>query len=379
MKSALFVFLFSSGFQAHAAWNLNDVSYLMPLPEIAGTDSLLKVGDIGAKGSILPKLVVDRIPPLLMTSGRDEVDAALRVVAIRIDPCFTQLSPERCEKQIRFVWQPIVQGTRPRAVAADTALHSFYVLTDLEFSELRIDLQAWKQKHRLQTEGLPLQVLPILQNPTRNNQALKDLLSVFLKHTGLRNLTKVTAMVLRGGEDMWVFMQFDLIDGQLVSQPIPRLDNRPTQAFVNQVNPATSFGRVQVAPRPVSDDYFGTIVSSTETLTADHDPLIIKEMEILYRIENPRNFHANNMDCVSCHLAEPAKQWAQRARPHLNLQALWPQSMYQNARHNLQNSTAQLWSTHMLRGFGYFGNKPAISQRVINESAEVADQLILGR
>jgi hypothetical protein len=310
-----------------------------------------------------------------MTSGRNETDLALRVVSVRIDPCFFQLAPERCEKQIRFVWQPIFAGPRQSVVTEDAALHSFYTLDDSQFAELLKDLQNWKRNFNPESRNLPLQVLPVLRNSSEGNQALVALQSVFLKYVGTGNLTKLTAMGLRGGGDMWVFFQFGIVDGKPVVQPIARLGNKLTQAFVNQVSPATSFGRVQVAPEPLSEDFFKTIVSSSETLNESQDPLIQKEMEILYRIENPKSFHANNMDCVSCHLAQPAKQWAFRARPHLNLQNAWPASVYQNSRHNLENTTPGLWSTHMLRGFGYFGGQPALSQRVINESAEVADQL----
>lgn len=375
MKCLILFLLVSIGFHVQAAWNLNDVSYLLPLPGKIGQDSLIRLETLGGKGRVLPKTSVDQLPPLVMSVGRQETDQALRVVSIRLDPCFVTTAPERCEKQIRFVWQPILKNSSGSVQTEDAALHSFYVLTDSEFSSLLSDLQVWKKKFQIKTEGLPLQVLPALLAPMANNPALMELQNVFLKYVGESNLTKLTAMVLRGGADMWVFMQFDIIDGKLVQQPIARLNGKMTQAFVNQVGQAKNFGRVFVTPEPATLDYPKTILSPSEELGPEQDPKIQSEYEILNRLEDPTKFHANNMDCVSCHIAQPAKQWAQREKSHLNLQDLWANSLFQSARHNLQNTSPGLWHTQMIRGFGYFGSRPAISQRVINESAAVADSL----
>jgi hypothetical protein len=371
MKILSLIFLLSFSLSLQAAWNLNDVSFLLPFPE-GVQDSLLNIKSAGANGPLLPRLLVDQLPPLVMSASRGEMDDALRVVSVRLDPCFVTLPPERCEKQIRFVWQPILSGPGHVPISTDAALHSFYLLTDEQFSRLLLDLQAWKKKWNLQTDALPLQVLPALQNPAVNNPTLKDLLSIFLRYTSQSNLIRVTAMVLRGGADMWAFMQFDIVDGKPMSQPIPRLSGKLTQAFVNQVNPATSFGRVAVAPQPEGSDVLKVILSPSTSLGPEKDAEIKREMEILGRIENPKNFHANNMDCVTCHVAEAAKQWVLRDKGYLDLQHVLS---YESSRHNLKNTTPQMWNTQMVRAFGYFGRNPAISQRVINESAEVADLL----
>ena len=51
---SLFLFAFSSAF---ASWNLNDVSYLMPLPEkFDGSDGLLRMYTPAKGGQLLPEI-----------------------------------------------------------------------------------------------------------------------------------------------------------------------------------------------------------------------------------------------------------------------------------------------------------------------------------
>lgn len=50
---------------------------------------------------------------------------------------------------------------------------------------------------------------------------------------------------------------------------------------------------------------------------------------------------------------------------------------YKNAGHDLTNKSTAPHNTQIIRAFGYFNVEIAISQRVINESAAVADQINL--
>lgn len=90
---------------------------------------------------------------------------------------------------------------------------------------------------------------------------------------------------------------------------------------------------------------------------------------------NPHLFNPENMDCASCHVAQPARVWLERNRSDLGLETLWNQHAYKNPRHNLKNISPDLKNTHIIRAFGYFGENIAISQRVIHESAETADAI----
>jgi hypothetical protein len=62
-----------------------------------------------------------------------------------------------------------------------------------------------------------------------------------------------------------------------------------------------------------------------------------------------------------------------KTRPEINIEQIWSADAYRNARYDMTNVTPTIWDTRRIRAFGYFGDGPAISQRVINESADVAD------
>jgi hypothetical protein len=83
------------------------------------------------------------------------------------------------------------------------ALHSFHVLEDVGFAALLEDLKTWKAGYAAKTQGLPLQVHPAWAAQKDQSPALHDFQKIILKYAGSENLIRVTAMVLRGGGDMW--------------------------------------------------------------------------------------------------------------------------------------------------------------------------------
>ncbi|WP_413291749.1 hypothetical protein ACLSU7_10045 [Bdellovibrio sp. HCB185ZH] len=370
-KIAAFLLSCLTSFSAFGFWDLNDVSYLMPLPRKVGQDQLLSLKSNGAGGPILPVRFMDTIPPLSPVMTQDQTNEALRVVAMRIDPCFPLPTPQNCQRQLRLVWQPLEDG-RFKAQTVDAALHSFYVLTDEEFISLLNDLQAWKYKYQMNTTGLPLQVHPVWAHVQENHSSITDFNNIVLKYAGLKNLSRVTAMVLRGAGDMWAFGGFDVKGGKLQMFKIHRTD-RAAQAFINRAVPADHFDQGMISPAPEGNDTINKIIVNSANLQTGNEELIRKEVFAAYRIENPKVFHAENMDCVSCHVAQTARDWAFKKRADINYTDLFQAASYQNAKYNMQNVTPILGHTQNIRAFGYFIENVAISQRVINESAEVAD------
>lgn len=361
--------------KVQAAWDLNDVSYLMPLPASVGNDQLLGLEAPGKGGALLPPSFVAKIPVLAFGMNREETAAALRVMAVRIDPCFPLPTPQSCQKQIRLVWQPIEMGRRNQVQTVDAALHSFYVLTDAEFDSLLNDIEAWKQEYSVKTDFIPLQVHPAWAKEGDRSPALADFHNILKKYVGAGNMNRVTAMVLRGAGDMWAFAGFEVRGDDLEMIPVPRLSGRLSQAFINVAIPAEQFAGGGISPTPKGDDTFNNIAAESVRLGEGTEDLIRQEVKAAFRIENPKNFNPENMDCVSCHVAQPAIQWVLNKRPELKADQLWNAEIYKNAKYDLKNVSPELWNTQMIRGLGYFGKNLAISQRVINESAEVADML----
>ena len=81
------------------------------------------------------------------------------------------------------------------------------------------------------------------------------------------------------------------------------------------------------------------------------------------------------MDCFCCLVALSDRSWFEKNRSDLGLHPIADAFAYKNSHYNLENKSTNVHNTQSLRAFGYFGHELAISQRVINESAAVADQI----
>ncbi|QLY25826.1 hypothetical protein [Bdellovibrio sp. KM01] len=372
MKHFAFVLLtLSFSLITHAAWDLNDVSYVMPLQ----TQEDGHVNTLPMKG-LIPEKIFERISPIAMDMDPQTNARAMRVVAMRIDPCFPYPTQISCQKQLRLVWQPLLQWEEDGSIdAVDAALHSFYPLTDSEFDSLLQELQTWKARTGVETRGLPLGPHPAWKSG-RGVAALKDLNRIILKYAGERNLSRVTAMFLRGGGAMWLFGAFEFKNGELVTMTIPRLGKNTAQSFVNVVTSGDVFSGGGIAgARAAGDDTLSNLVAESQRVRTGNEDVIRKELSAAYKIENPKSYNPENMDCVSCHVAQTARLWVDRKRKDMATQDIATQFGYLNPAYNLANVSDEPWHTQQLRALGYHNKKVSIAQRAINESAEVADAI----
>ena len=354
-----------------AHWDLNDVSYLMPLPKYYKDSGLLTDKSVGAKGDLLPGKLLQMVPHLTNGNQTNHTTQGLQVLGLRIDPCFPMPTPQPCQKQIRMVWQPLEMHPALGVMSVDATLHSFYVLTDDEFTLLLKDLVDWKKKYNVQTANLPLAIHPAWK--TSKDDSLQDFNKIILKYAGATNISRVTIMALRGGGLMWHFTGIDIaIDGSVNKMLIPRLKNASVQSFVNNASPFTQFAG-GFAPKPTGPD---TINSIAKDSSLTEKQVVIAEIGAAFRAEDPHLHNPNTLDCMTCHISQPAKIWAFSHHPDWALDKLNEATAYKNARYNLANASGQ-WRTNNLRAFGYFNKDIYLSQRVINESAEVADALNL--
>lgn len=374
MKSLLLVLFFWAA-PVLAAWDLNDVSYLLPLPQQKEDSGLLKISAKGRGGELIPSALIEFIPFISFDMNRESTRESLRLLAVRIDPCFPLPTPQSCQRQIRLVWQPVVLTAQGEVQTVDAALHSFYVLSEQDWISLLVDLQKWKARYSPGTDSLPLQVHPAWQNEGSGSPSLKAFHQVITRYAGKENLTRVTAMLLRRGGLMWTFLGYSVDGDKLQSFEIPRLNGKKAQGFINLAMPPDRFSNGGISPFPRGEDIINTLVAGSDLLEAQDEDTIRREARAAFRIENPKAFNPENMDCASCHVAQPALHWVLNNRPQLRVEQLWSSEIYKNARYNLSNPSSLAANTQVIRAFGYFGADVAISQRVINESAEVADSL----
>lgn len=361
--------------QAQAGWDLNDVTYLMPLPQAAAEDSLMHMDSEGLGGYLLHPNFLKQIPIMTLAMRPEEALKALRVVAVRIDPCFPLPVPQACQRQVRLIWQPLQLDRKQNIVTADAALHSFYILNDQQFYSLLKDISYWKSRYPSRTSGQALQVHPAWARTGTQSPALLAFQKMLQKHIGMQNFFRVTGMFLRGAGNMWAFANFEMENNELRPQPIARLGGKRAQTFINLAIPSDHFDGGGMAPQPQGQDTLDFLMQQTNLNDSQSEQMILQSFKSLYRIENPRTYNPENMDCVSCHVAQPLKYAFFTKRPELKLQNAWQDQQYQNSKYNLANLSVHPNDTQIIRGLGYFGSDVVVSQRVINESAEVADWL----
>ncbi len=115
----------------------------------------------------------------------------------------------------------------------------------------------------------------------------------------------------------------------------------------------------------------GTSEKTFVTLEKSEQEEVLKEYTEFVKkaqaIENPDLHSATNMDCASCHKAFAANIYDKHISPK-------PDGLYQHRfkadRWNLENLSATNLDMKSLQMFSFNLNRPKITQRVINESAE---------
>jgi hypothetical protein len=352
--------------------DLNDVSILFPLPAEEESDSLFRPGTEGASGALLPRSVLEQLPNIALDT-RENTYASLRAVAARIDPCFpSEQPPIQCLKQVRLVWQPLMKTGRG-AIAIDAALHTFYSLSETEFSSLIAELKALKRSSSVSTLGLALQIHPVLAQEGMKGVYAKKLTALLLKYAGAARLTRATFMQLSGGENVWIFGGIDLAQGAATEMKIPRID-RKRQSFMNNPIVPNYFHNSAIVPGPAGPDTFNTLLRDSRKIGQEQEMQVMEETMSAVRVENPKLHNPNTVDCVSCHMAQPARIYAARRFPWLVLE--WRATEFRfTSPYNLANTSADPGNTKVMRAFGYDGVKPAISQRTVNETALAVEVL----
>jgi len=170
---------------------------LFPLPE-ASADGLYRASDVGAFGELLPESMLETVGPIARVryagdsigcesdEAVEATRARLRVVGVRIDPCFPVLTASTCRRQVRFVWQP-VNGP----FFDDAALHVFYDLPAAEFASLVTELAALSRGF---AKNLPLQVHPVLAQEGAAGPFAKALRKALFARIGKARITRITRL-----------------------------------------------------------------------------------------------------------------------------------------------------------------------------------------
>ena len=364
MRALLLPLLMLTAFTAQA-WELSDVSVLVPMPKNETEKATLLTPQ-----GLIPSAVVSALPQLHYNNrNADLFQNSLRVLGIRFDACFTEgEGPQPCRRQIRLVWQPI-KTSRGKLVTLDAPVHTFHEFDQAGWDAVVAEYKALLNANPVR-QGTALVVNPRIKAQGLNGAFHKGLKKLVTKHCVQGNFTRLTLMSLHPGDNEWNFMGWDIVNGQMRPIVIAQID-RPTQnAKTKPPVPITSFDLLAtVKPEGFSRVASAVFVDSPKA-KRDLSPREVEAFakEILH-IDNPRRSNPGTVDCASCHLAGPGAQWLK-----LNFPQLVANTGFLSKR-DLTNSTINSLKPRRMRAFGYFYDEPLISQRTINESAEVADSL----
>lgn len=361
-----------------APWDLNEVSLLLPLPSGGAEMAMLTpwTGGVGTGQELLPQRIFEVLPVIAIGWPREKIYQALRVVAVRIDPCFQETFASPCQRQVRLVWQPVVRSKDPREragwITLDAAIHTFHRLQEAEWLRLVDGLMVVRGNFPL-GPGLPLQVHPYLRQEGYRGPFWTSWTQQVLPRIGARNLVRATVMTVNPMGNVWVFLGVDISPSGVSDITIPRIQ-RDAQAVMTGLDNTTEF-RMAINPAPVGTDAFLQFIFDSARMRDEGSEATIQEaLRIALEVENPHLQTTGTVDCASCHVSRAVGDWTRRNFPQWNWGRMFPREVFRGPG-PLQNTSVNPLRTDILRAFGYFGADPIVSSRVIHDSSVTLGQM----
>lgn len=398
-RSWVFLFCWAHVTLAQTKVDVNDVSYLWP--------PALNVKEAAEMVS-LPQLVPDTVFQEIIdfAQGKKQKDIQLdtplviqepviqmqnwRLVALRIDPCapglaFHNQDMSQCIQEIRLVAQPFLVD-EGLITHFDYSLHIIFEMNQGDPRKSESFSNLWKQilKLKLQnkeagvdTNGVALRVHPGFKVSGFRKQ-FQDLILQNIKISKLKKVTFIGAALAEGP---WIFFQGLVNDQHYVLEPDPSMHG---QSFGHVVPKAPGLGGT-LSPLPTNknwpvaqDQFFGPSINDLffdgvldlkkpATLANQTESKVFKIEDIVHALDNPSLSNRTNTDCFSCHTTTSRTYLLELEKNDSPFKFKTP-----NDHVTLTPAMINKSFTNF-RAFGWFGSKGMVSQRVINESADVAN------
>ena len=364
----------------------NDVSVLLPLPaQFSDVDQLLPLSTLGNGGPLLDSALFAQIPMFATRSNNPGRYSAWRIVGARIDPCFPDLAllttdPSKCRRQLRLISQsisdtgPTDSGPPDVLNVDDAALHLFFEFDSAQFNALASDWLALSSTLS-RDPALPLGVHPVIAVEGLTGPTYQALVAIIKKYAGSTTLAQVTAM--DGRSVAWEFAGFTRLGATMKPLPIHGLaatDKTQTISADNleifSIFPETNESRNLVA---LAGEFInsGGVGGGAIKLTANQAALDAA-IKLTLTVDDPtQQFNPESLDCVSCHVAGRARDRATK----LGVDSSGLDRFTNTRNLSLAGSRTPTDSVQQQRAFGYRDTHASINQRVVNESAAVADAL----
>ena len=327
-----------------------DTTFLLPLA------SPLSATTTGRHGLLVPRAHFDAIirhEPLTRTDEPDDLYAALKVVAVRLDPCFVEARQTRdCPSQVRLVLQPVFAGgpgspanANAPLTTRDAALHAFY---DVPPDELRSLAQALLEL-RGDSPG----------DTISTHVAPEEAAALVLKRIGEDRLTRITHMSVHASNEAWVFAGFDIDPetGRRTDLLVPGGIETPAHDFRFEQHLTNTGTDGELAatliPEPVIEPDIAGFLDARrrESLSAEAQT---KALSAFTRLLDPAQHDPGTVDCASCHIASAASHFASRTA---------------------ESAPSAYDDTKNQRMLGYYFAEPTVSPRVVAETDLVVETL----
>lgn len=361
-----------------------DVTIIYPLPQSGDLGGLLAGTASGAAGELVPAGVFGLVPgpldprPGRATSGRGEaVRSRLRLMAVRIDPCFAsrgEVPDAQCKNQIRLSFQGVrVEGGRARG--DDGAVHVFVQLGRAELLDFAREILRARDAAGGYTPG-PLGVHPLLRRQGLSGSFARALSAAILSHCGAARVSRMTFFIRsETPQSQWFFGVYDLTAGAFVPSPIPTTD-QAAEVLNAGVQIGDELSGDMPAPTQPRDDL--SLLLSTSQARAAGPAAQRSAFDAALRIENPRLHTPDTIDCVSCHVSTAVRRAAEST---LGLSSADSPSRYP-AQATLPHEGPARPTLENVHAITYLDDELGLNQRTTNESAEVAaavTRLLQGR
>ena len=344
---------------------LVDLSVLFPLPDDGGA-GLWGADEAGALGAILPSSLA--LPPLSLPGAYPDAAserAALRVVSLRVDPCFQEGGADApCQPQIRLVFQPLEPGAG-RVRFGDAAFHAFYTTTEPAVRALAERLRVARVESRVPIQRSLLGAHPVLAAQGRGGSFARTLREGVLAQVGEASLTRITVLALAGRNNTWSFQSFAVKDAVLSPMELRHL---PPATELQHLVSSGMGGHLELSVTPTS--------TSPDTLEPGYRAGVATDeatAQTLYprvlRIENPRAHDNGTIDCVSCHVAAGVRRFVE-AQPYP-----LDRSEAFTAREPLVVDDEAFVDTSVVHMFSYRGRVALVSPRVVHETSHTLELL----
>jgi mono/diheme cytochrome c family protein len=340
------------------ALGMNDVSLLLPLPVPGGAPVLAGISGAGGTGDLVPRELFAR---LMLGSAPTSPFEDFEILAMRFDLC-DRAAPGPCpsglDGRIRLVFQPLQLPPDP---AVDIGLHAFYAIPSADLAAVINELRGIAR-----ISGIPLSRPLGVRSLTED--AIARLRALIVRYARGDRLVRLTMMRREfGASDFrWTFHGLEQRGGEIVDITIPTLDAASQAITLDDSGP--SYGATPIADSPAG---FATALAAQAFALAA--PAAQRAaLDALIATQNPLLHTSTTVQCVACHTST---YLAVHRGAAAGIDPTELTSRFTTARAIDVSGGISQGEEHSLRGFGWFGGSPAISQRVANETAEVLDEI----